>query len=421
MCRIRGAKLLCLFLLPLAPVLMADAQATGPASTGTTPDAKTATVLCVQTDKSAFFSSASSCSTKIPRVALGDFVLITFDRPWTDVVAMAKPTPANKIGLYLNNLFMKGLDPIPVPDRNSVMFQLKRNSDNRDAWSVMFGRKNFGEPHAPGVCSPDEQIQLAVGLQDSSWTAAGSSTLCLKYLPDWGAKVALALSFIIVVGVAILAVKSSMLRDGKPLSGNKLGTYSMGRCQMALWFATVVFAFLFTYAVTGDISPIPQGTLILMGIGAGTALGAAAIDQNKSGATNADLQNWTSQKQTLDGHVQDLKTRIAALPANDPALPSLQQQLATAQQQLTDVAGKLAQSAVQIAPSEGFLKDVLTDVNGVSFHRLQVFGWTMVFWIIFISALFKSITMTDFDTTQLALMGISGSTYLGFKLQEKQS
>jgi len=29
--------------------------------------------------------------------------------------------------------------------------------------------------------------------------------------------------------------------------------------------------------------------------------------------------------------------------------------------------------------------------------------------------------MVDFDTTQLALMGVSGSTYLGFKLQEKQS
>jgi hypothetical protein len=55
------------------------------------------------------------------------------------------------------------------------------------------------------------------------------------------------------------------------------------------------------------------------------------------------------------------------------------------------------------------------------FHRLQVFGWTLVFWAVFVTTLFKTITMTDFDTTQLALLGINGGTYLGFKVQEKQS
>ncbi len=74
-----------------------------------------------------------------------------------------------------------------------------------------------------------------------------------------------------------------------------------------------------------------------------------------------------------------------------------------------------------MAASEGFIQDLLSDENGISFHRLQVFGWTLVFWAVFVSMLFKKVTMVDFDATQLALMGISGSTYLGFKLQEKQS
>jgi len=77
--------------------------------------------------------------------------------------------------------------------------------------------------------------------------------------------------------------------------------------------------------------------------------------------------------------------------------------------------------ATEVAASEGFIQDLLSDENGISFHRLQVFGWTLVFWAVFVSMLFKKVTMVDFDATQLALMGISGSTYLGFKLQEKQS
>jgi ribosome-associated toxin RatA of RatAB toxin-antitoxin module len=37
-----------------------------------------------------------------------------------------------------------------------------------------------------------------------------------------------------------------------------------------------------------------------------------------------------------------------------------------------------------------------------------------------VARLSQQVTMIDFDPTLLALIGISGSTYLGFKLQEKQ-
>ena len=42
----------------------------------------------------------------------------------------------------------------------------------------------------------------------------------------------------------------------------------------------------------------------------------------------------------------------------------------------------------------------------------------MVYWIIFIVTLVHTISLKDFDPTALALMGISGATYLGFKLQQ---
>src|SRR5258708_65380 len=350
-------------------------------------------------------------------VALGKFVILKLDTPLE--VILKQQTPTNKLGLFINDLFMKGLEPMPMPEHpNRVMFQLKRNDDNRDAWSVLFGRKSFFF----GTRQSDE-IALTIGLQDGSWGAKNPQILYLEYLPDWRSWLVLPISFLVAVITIVVGVKGSMLRDsGDPRSDGKKGTYSLGRIQMAVWFVTVVFAFLFAYAVTGDTSPIPQGTLILMGIGAGTAVGAAAIDFNKRTASKRDLINWTAEKANLPKQIDDIQTQKTKTTVGEPNLPILQQQLLTAQQRLTAVSAQLAQIVTtQVPASEGFIRDLLSDENGISFHRLQVFGWTLVFWAVFVSMLFKKITMVDFDTTQLALMGISGSTYLGFKLQEKQS
>lgn len=380
-------------------------------------------------------------------VALGNYIVITLNQEWARV-SKRQTQPNNKLGFFINDLFYKGLEPLPVPDQpKQVMFQLKRNDDNRNEWGVLFGRKSFFGGHKSSRCrsgtsdcviptasdsgkvcdcTSSDQISITVGLQDGSWAAKDPQNLCLEYLPDTWSKLVLPVAFLIAIGTMILGFKSSMLRDsGDPRTDGKVGTYSLARCQMALWFVTVVFAFLFTYAVTGDTSPIPQGTLILMGIGAGTAVGAAAIDLNKRTASKTDLINWTAERAALPQTILDLQTKIANMQStlpSDPNIPVLQQQLQTAQQRLQVVSALLAHiPSTQVAASEGFICDVLSDVNGVSFHRVQVLGWTLVFWAVFMTVLFKKITLTDFDTAQLALMGISGSTYLGFKLQEKQS
>src|SRR2546429_5506406 len=45
------------------------------------------------------------------------------------------------------------------------------------------------------------------------------------------------------------------------------------------------------------------------------------------------------------------------------------------------------------------IQDLLSDENGISFHRLQVFGWTLVFWAVFVSMLFKKVTMRSEEHT----------------------
>jgi hypothetical protein len=68
-----------------------------------------------------------------------------------------------------------------------------------------------------------------------------------------------------------------------------------------------------------------------------------------------------------------------------------------------------------------FFDDVLTEGPHYSFHKFQMFVWTLVSGVIFISSVIDNWAVPDFDTTMLALMGISSGTYLGFKLPPARS
>jgi hypothetical protein len=121
------------------------------------------------------------------------------------------------------------------------------------------------------------------------------------------------------------------------------------------------------------------------------------------------------------GKVRQYYAQAAAQPG-DPNLAPLQAQQQAATQRLQAIDAQLSQTAApQVAASEGLISDILTDVNGIGFHRLQIVAWTLVLWVLFMSSLFDKLTMMGFDATQLTLLGISGGTYLGFKLNEKQS
>jgi hypothetical protein len=127
---------------------------------------------------------------------------------------------------------------------------------------------------------------------------------------------------------------------------------------MAFWFVNVVLAVLVIWAVTGSVPAITSSVLGLMGIGAGTALGAALLDQN------------------------------AHTPENPPR------------------------------ESVNFFKDILTDGASIGLHRFQMLVWTVVVFFVFWGAVWNRLALPEFDNTLLALMGISAGAYLGFKFPE---
>jgi hypothetical protein len=70
--------------------------------------------------------------------------------------------------------------------------------------------------------------------------------------------------------------------------------------------------------------------------------------------------------------------------------------------------------------SQGFVKDLLTDVNGVTWYRFQIVVWTLSLGIAFVVAVYQTLVLPSFDSKILLMMGISGGLYAGFKWPEKQ-
>ncbi|SFE88639.1 hypothetical protein SAMN02799627_04621 [Methylobacterium sp. 13MFTsu3.1M2] len=68
--------------------------------------------------------------------------------------------------------------------------------------------------------------------------------------------------------------------------------------------------------------------------------------------------------------------------------------------------------------SEWWFIDVISDLNGVSFHRFQLFAWTIVLGAVFSVTSYRELMMPVFDTTLIGLLGLSAGTYLGLKIPE---
>lgn len=204
------------------------------------------------------------------------------------------------------------------------------------------------------------QIDVSVG-SDAQFSIPSTATFFLEVIPRQQFLAFLALVTFALGVFVYLCRTTSLVRSGThPIPHER--PYSLSLFQMSFWFFLVIAAYVFMWLITDELDTITDSVLALIGIGAATALGAALIDQKKTA------------------------------PAPD------------------EPGGQ----------SRGFLNDVMSDPNGVSLHRFQMFVWTLVLGVIFIGSVYKNLEMPQFSATLLGLMGISSGTYLGFKVPEKQ-
>lgn len=242
------------------------------------------------------------------------------------------------------------LDRIPADEKNDA------------AWHRLLGAPT-------GQRRP---VRVNVGASDQFFIPTDVVAFPLFLVPKLALWIFLGVFLASIVIFARLCQRTNIIRAplGPPSGG--VAPYSLSRFQLAFWFILVVAGYMLVWIVTGELDTITDSILALIGIGSGTALGAALIDTP---------------------NVTETKTDTAPPPPPPPA-----------------------------SSSRGFLTDILSDpAGGVSIHRFQMFVWTLILGTIFVVSVYRNLSMPDFSATLLGLMGISSGTYLGFKFPEKKN
>jgi hypothetical protein len=348
--------------------------------------------------------------------------------------ATEKEIDPRKLVLFLDGIEITKLNPRSVvPETGELRFTLERDKDSRQAWN------NFlAQPTADW----HKNVTASVG-EEGKFPFESKQSFSLRlYYPSL-LNVGVGLFVVFLIGFLVAAWRTPIIRDSTPVApvgGPLTRPFSLARLQAAWWFFIVLGSFLFIALVTWDYDTLTTSALALLGIGSATALGASVVDSNKRESTNSDLRTLKPQEAKLTAAVEELKTRgseaearIGRGEAASSTLLAIRQDQASVAKLNTDLAAKeaeLEQVKVQVNDaaaglekpvSEGFLNDVLSDVNGVTLHRFQMLVWTVVLGLIFVYEVWSKLTMPDFSETLLALMGLSAATYIGFKIPEKQT
>ena len=330
---------------------------------------------------------------------------------------------ATKLVPFLNGRAVRGGYPNELhPDSRRLSFHLLITPENKHLWIDL-----LGAPH--GLSHP---VTFTIGLETESPFDSvfdQSNPLPLTVIsPPYGVIGLLIIAFTLVLFIW-LARTTNLIREAGTAVPGKLRPYNLGRTQMAFWFFLVYVSYVVIWLVTSALDTITPSLLGLMGISAGTALGEALIDSGKDTAQASQLRDLTAEKLSLEQVIPEFQSQIGALNSKPTLTAEDTANRDSLNKQLQDSRTRLAQLNQQlqtITPpstaghSQGLLRDILRDGSGYSFHRFQIFAWTIVLGIIFLSAVYNSLAMPEFSTTLLGLMGISSGTYIGFKFPEQK-
>ena len=346
---------------------------------------------------------------------------------------------ADSVILYLDGRPLENTkaEPVgpPINGETVLAFDLRPDysrSDEAEAWRRIRISARRADP---------DQVRISVGLPAQA--PIESREFLLLKRPPFGYQLAVYCGLgLLVFSVILLANKSNLIRTGPASSGGAKPRFSLGQTQMAIWFCLVVIGWAYISLMTISAAHISSSILVLIGISSATGLAAVTMDVTKP-VRSAESTEVGKLREELDGtpdnpglrskvlnaraalaiHEAQLITTssrggsatqsaLASVPAN---LAALEIALAEKEVRLRELAGKGSQAP---AVSRNWLADILSDENGISFHRFQMFVWTVVLGSYFLVSVFKDYLMPEIDTQLLTVMGISSGTYLGFKYPE---
>jgi hypothetical protein len=364
------------------------------------------------------------------------------------VLTQPPPLSAEKYALFVNGVEVKGLDP-PLDDKYqgdggqtmpALVFTLQRNKNNDAFWKELMG--SIVGMHVPVVVSLGEQAGDGKAARP---TIVGSPVTAASFefevIGCWRLVAALAAVVAVISLVWGHARTRTTLRDSYlPQIKPSQQTYSLARWQMAFWFTLIFAAFVCLFVVLWDTNTITSQALMLMGISGTTALAAVEIDSIKDSpadATNRGLQalglKTYADVQRVQQEIDSRKAELAGLPSEAPPeapakhgkhVPSpVEQRRRQLQVEIQDRDNILRTYTAKVQPflTQGWFKDITTDLNGTAVHRVQAVCWTLALGAVFVITVYRTLAMPDFNANLLTLMGISSAGYVGFKYPEKNS
>lgn len=350
-------------------------------------------------------------------VALGDTVSIAGKH--LDLL-FEKPCDKKTVVLFLNGRPMKGVvrDPLSNPKKEPLHFTLKRTGGANEAWIDILG----------SPLSRDHHVDVSIGFEDAfalASTDPAATRLTFDVIPALWFLLWLFFFAGLILVFGCYAICTNIIRDPGPVESGSLGVFSLSRLQGAWWFFVIIASYLFIGIITGDFSnSINSTALILLGIGAGTVVGSAAIDaKNDTDAQKqATIASITEVQNRINATDTAIKATDAALKAVPPPGPAVAQQYRQDLANKTEVKERLEkQLGLLQGKSQGFLTDILSDANGISFHRFQIAAFTVILSFVFIYQVYQSLAMPTFNTTLMGMLGLSAGTYLGLKIPEAKT
>lgn len=335
----------------------------------------------------------------------------------------AETNDPDKLVPYIDGRAITGNYPEELHlEHGRVIYHLEITPGNKKVWTDLLG--------APSGIRRD--VALSVGLETGSAFDSvhhEGNPVVLKIISPVYGVVALLIIFVTLALLLWLVRKTNIIREpGPPPAPGKQRPYNLGRAQMAFWFFLIYASYISIWLITSALDTITASLLALMGISAGTALGEAMIDTGKDTAKTNQFQDLTAEKQALEQNVVETQSQVDTITAASSTatdqlnLDALNKQLLDSRTRVGQIDQQLRALSAQQSPnvSSGFLRDILSDSSGYSFHRFQIFAWTIVLGVIFLVSVYNNLTMPEFSPTLLGLMGLSAGTYIGFKFPEQK-
>lgn len=327
--------------------------------------------------------------------------------------------------LYLNGRALANpAVPVAVSDHpRGLIFRLSRGDQDRLQWANI-----LGSPWAPVTM----EVSLGqAGTTERPRLIGDDATFDLNILGTRRLAWAAAIAAFLLLLLGLSAVRTSILRDNLvPQIPPRERPFSLGRCQMAFWFALIFVSFLFLWALLLDYNTLSQQALTLMGISAATGLGALAANSTNDDKLKAAIKALGDADfhipHDIEGLRESLKAKLdqqhklqAAGAAPDASLDAevtelLRRKLIYDNQTADYVSATYDEKRGDFVYSKAYL-DIISDQDGPALSRLQVVGWTLALGLVFVAGVYQNLAMPAFDTTLLALMAVSGASYVGFK------